>query len=234
MINGCFYIKTISQIPYPGMDSIYLFWQSDRKITFEEYQGTNISNDVFGAIALWSVLDLPEHQTILKPGQAKVYFAPVFIRDKSRASTNDSIKIAIDNIYFDILELSARKARMKYSLLPDSVIYMEELSKLFQCIVKEMHENRLKMIRKFHREVFRDHKENGLLSWKFYLEQELENSTKWTTQSDDCKRFLQNCPIVKGYVEDEKSNPLLLFNYEQVLGRSCWHSEFCQISRFRK
>lgn len=111
----------------------------------------------------------------------------------------------------------------------------EMLSKTFKAIVREMHENRLRMNRAFHKELFRDTKENALKTWQQKLQQELDNTAKWATQPTDCYRFLQNHPLEKDYMEDVNSNAVLLGDkWEQVLGRDTWHGEFCQISRLRK
>ncbi len=151
----------------------------------------------------------------------------------SRANKNDSSQIAIDNIYFDILELSAREARLKLSNLPDSAMKVKDLSETFKAIVREMHENRLRMNRKFIREL-REKKVGTLQSWQQKLNQDLGRREKWATQPAECYRFLQNHPIEAGYSEDLNSNAVLLNKTEQVLGRDTWHAEFCQMSRFRK
>lgn len=233
LIIQCFWTSSIfCQSDLLNQESVYLFWQNGSRITFNDYKVQNTG--VHAELALWTVLDLPQNISELRPNLMKFYIAPVCVRQMSRAETNDSILIAVDNIYFDILELSARSARAKLNSLPDSLMSTTELSKKFMFIVQEMHENRLRMNRKFYNEMFRNKKENALKKWQKMLTDDLNFTAKWSTQLVDCQRFLQNIPIESGYQEDVHSNAILLDINEQVLSRNIWHAEFCQISRFRK
>lgn len=225
--------KGSAQTQFPTSDSILVFWQPENHIGYEDYRYPSPVNDIYAEIALWTVLDLPQNAEVLRPHQMKIYIAPVCNRYMSRANKNDSSQIAIDNIYFDILELSAREARLKLSNLPDSAMKVKDLSETFKAIVREMHENRLRMNRKFIREL-REKKVGTLQSWQQKLNQDLGRREKWATQPAECYRFLQNHPIEAGYSEDLNSNAVLLNKTEQVLGRDTWHAEFCQMSRFRK
>lgn len=192
------------------------------------------SKGVYAELALWTALDLPQNTPALAPKQMKAYIAPVCALFRSYADTNDTVGIALDNIYFDILELCARKARVKLGKLPDSLMAIADLSKAFRQIVREMHEDRLRMNRKFHREMFRDENPKALETWQKMLSEELSKTAKWCTQPVECYRFLQNTPLEKDYSENLGSNALLLGTTEQVLPRDTWHAEFCQVSRFRK
>ena len=62
-----------------------------------------------------------------------------------------------------------------------------ELSKKFMFIVQEMHENRLRMNRKFYNEMFRNKKENALKKWQKMLTDDLNFTAKWSTQLVDCQ-----------------------------------------------
>lgn len=210
----------------------YLFWQNGSRITFDDYKVQHTG--VHAELALWTVLDLPQNISKVRPTQMRFYIAPVCDRLMSRAETNDSLLIAVDNIYFDILELSARSARAKLYSLPDSLMSTTELSKKFMLIVQEMHENRLRMNRKFYNDMLRNKKENALKNWQKMLTDDLSFTKKWSTPLVDCHRFLQKIPIESGFEEDIHSNAILLDINEQVLSRNIWHAEFCQISRFKK
>lgn len=233
LVIQCFWTSILfCQSDLLNQDSDYLFWQNGSRITFDDYKVQHTG--VHAELALWTVLDLPQNTSEMRPTQMRFYIAPVCARLMSRAETNDSLLIAVDNIYFDILELSARSARAKLYSLPDSLMSTTELSKKFMLIVQEMHENRLRMNRKFYNDMFRNKKENALKNWQKMLTDDLSFTTKWSTPLVDCHRFLQNIPIESGFEEDIHSNAPLLDINEQVLSRNIWHAEFCQISRFKK
>lgn len=216
-------------------DSVYIFWQPENRLVLGDYKCSPAYGGVHAEVALWSVLDLPVGTERLSPKQMKVAIAPVCHQRLSYADTADADRLAYGNVLFDILEVSARKARMKLSQLPDSVMSTAALSETVKTIVREMHEDRLRTNRKFHKEMFRDKKKDALTNWQQKLKQDLDSTAEWATRPIDCYRFLQNHPLEEGYTEDLNSNAVVLSDhYEKVLGRDTWHAEFCQISRLRK
>lgn len=221
------------QTVYSTQDSLLLFWQSQNQIAYNDYKLPVTSGGIHAEIALWTVLDLPLNIQKLHPSQMRVYLAPVCHRLYSRADTNDVSKIAVDNILFDILEVSAREARIKIANLPDSVMDAIALSETFKAIVLTMHENRLRMIRAFKKE-YRLNKEKAVHDWQHKLKQDIGTTVEWATKPVECYRFILNQPLAENYSEDLNSNAKLLHTYEQVLGRATWHAEFCQISRYSK
>lgn len=234
-LSALFCFWTIQgQTKLPTRDSVYVFWQTEYQLEAGDYKNTGGYKGVYAEIALWTVLDLPGKTEVLTPKQMKFYIAPVCNRYRSYADKKDKVLFATNAIYFDILELSARSARVKLANLQDSAVSAEALSNVFKKIVLEMHEDRLRMTRKFHKEMLRDDKEGTLTTWQEKLKQELNNTAQWATRPIDCYRFLQNHPLEKDYIEELNSNAVLLSdNYEMVLGRAAWHAEFCQISRLK-
>ncbi len=220
-----------AQPVYPTQDSTYIFWQQDVKITSADYKAAphSATKPAIATVALWTVMDLPKET---KKKQVKVYLAPVFDRSISSTITNDSVEIAKQNIYLDFCEIWARWAREKFNKVQDSIKQPDSLSLAFSKIVYEMNEHRLRMYRKYHKDVFRENKKDAFVEWRETINKQLEDTKKWATQPEECYRFITNKPIEEGYLEDPKSNPQVLDGiYEHVLQRDTWHWEFPQISR---
>lgn len=225
-----------SQAHYQINDTAYIFWQEGGRISFNDYKGASFPNNitVVGEFGVWTVLDLPEHPGTGLKKQAQFYIAPVFDKNMSHAASDDSLLIAFNNIYFDICEVCARGARKKMSVLADSLKTAETFSGTFKLVVKEMHENRLKMVRKLYRDYFREKKKDALPVWRNRINDELQKTTQWATQPGECYRFIAGKPLSPGYFEDLKSNPVVLRDkYEQILAPCVWHAGFNQISRLK-
>lgn len=227
----------LGQSNYKTTDSVYLFWQEGVRIKYQDYKGPSFPNNipVVAEVAIWTALDLPAKRVQTTENSMHFYIAALADRYRSHADLNDSAVIAIDNLYFDVAEICARDARKKISALPDSLKNSPEISAVFKTIVKEMHEKRLRMNRKFYREYYREKNKAALFKWRAELDAELKNTAEWATKPIDCHRFIIGVPLEKYYLEDLNSNPrVLLDRYEQVLAPDTWHAGFNQVSRLRK
>lgn len=215
-------------------DSAYVFWRDGIAIKYEDYKGPSFPNTipVIAEIAIWTALDIPDSdESHFLP--VRFYIAPVFDRSTSHADTNDQALIDVNNIYFNIGEICARTARKKMSVVLDTLKSNADVSTSFKTIVKEMHEQRLRLNRKFYREYFRNKNPNAINIWNSQTNDELKMLSKWATTYTDIQRFICTVPLEKSYKEDLSCNPKLLRDkYEQTLSPNTWHAGFNQISRF--
>lgn len=234
IVTQLIWSSNLAQSTYPTRDSTYIFWQPNLKIQFTDYKAAphSATKPTIATVALWTALDLPEEKDSEK--QVKFYLAPVFDRSSSSTITDDSIKIAMQNTYLDICEIWARWARKKLNKLQDSITQADTLSKVFSKIIYEMNEHRLRMYRKYYKEVFRENKENAFTEWRDTINKKLADTKEWATKPEECYRFISNKPLEEGYREDTKSNPPTLDGvYEHVLQRDTWHWDFPQITRHK-
>lgn len=215
-------------------DSTHIFWREGVTIKYEDYRGPSFPNTipVIAEIAIWTALDRPANdQNLFLP--VHFYISPVFDRSSSHADTHDPALIAVNNIYFSISELCARKARKKMIAALDTLQLSSNVSAIFKNVVKEMHEQRLLLNRKFHREYFKNKNQDAITQWNSQLNNELKLLSKWSTSFTDIQRFMNSAPLEKSYKEDLSCNPKLLGDkYEQVLSPDSWHAGYNQISRF--
>jgi hypothetical protein len=227
-------LRVAGQTAIQIKDSTYIFWSDGIEIKYEDYKGPTFPNTipVIAEIAIWTALDIPDSdESPFLP--ILFYIAPVFDRSTSHADTNDQALIDVNNIYFNISEICARTARKKMSTALDTLKLNADVSTSFKTIVKEMHEQRLRLNRKFHREYFRDKNPNAINIWNTQTNDELKMLFNWATTSTDIQRFMYAVPLEKSYKEDLSCNPKLLHDkYEQTLSPNTWHAGFNQISRF--
>ena len=227
-------LKLAGQTAIQVNDSTYLFWRDGITIKYEDYKGPSFPNTipVIAEIAIWTALDIPDSaESHYLP--VRFYIAPVFDRGNSHADTNDQALIDVNNIYFNISELCARTARKKMSSVLDSLKLSTDVSTSFKTMVKEMHEQRLRLNRKFYREYFRNKNPNAINIWNSQTNYELKMLSKWATTSIDIQRFINAAPLESSYKEDLSCNPKLLqAKYEQTLPPDTWHAGYNQISRF--
>ena len=226
---GCLFSYAQSSLPLK--DSTYLFWQPELKISASDYKAApnSATKPAIAIVAIWAVMDLPKEPTGKQP---KIYIAPVFDRSFSSTITSDPVDISKENVYFDMCEIWARWAREKMSAIQDSITNTDSLSNAFIAVIKEMNEHRLRMYRKYTREVFREKKENAFDEWTQTINKTLADTKVWSTKPEECSRFKANKPIEEGYTEDPRSNPPVFGDtYEQVLQNDTWHGIFSQITR---
>jgi len=111
----------------PTETATHVFWQPDRKLTFEDFQGDgsaypdgrknceefNLCTEPF--LGTWSVVDVPVRKLQRRGILAeKVYFAPAFEKGTSfMLNKNDTMGLKYAQLLFDLHELSARKSRQE-------------------------------------------------------------------------------------------------------------------------
>lgn len=215
-------------------DSTYIFWQPGISIGYKDYKGPSFPNGliVVPEIAIWSALDLPENVEY-KLDRIRFHIAPVFDKYLSHADTNDKQLIGVGSVHFNIAEICARKARTMLVAALDTVSSYTSASSVFKSVIIQMHEERLRMNRKFYWEYFKNKNTQSLIVWTNQLNEELKNTSGSATRVIDHLRFIKMSPLEKGYKEDLSCNPTVIKDkYEQTLTPCTWHAGFNQVSRF--
>lgn len=207
----CIYLKGESQNNHTLSDSNHFCWQPGMAITHDDYRGaltqeveqlmTQYDFTASASMGIWSILDIPKKEKDRYKKFEKVYFAPVFERNTSYAQSNDSRQIEMQNLYFDICELSARWARRELNSLQDSMKATGTLSIFYSTIKQEMDEMRLEMYRGYFKDVFIDKKEGAYAWWRNLMDKWLEETKEWSTTGEECTRLLSGKPIEEGFIQ---------------------------------
>ncbi|MFZ1675968.1 MAG: hypothetical protein WAT91_01780 [Saprospiraceae bacterium] len=200
-----------AQNNYPTSDSIHIFWQPGLIITFADYKGPLTQEmegfmkiydvSVSASVGIWSILDIPKKKKDRYRKFEKVYFAPAFERTTSYAKSNDSLQIAMQNIYLDICELCARGARRELISIQDSMKSTGALSVFYSTAKQDMEKMKLEMYRGYFKDVFIDKKEGAFAWWRKLIDRWLEESKDYATTKEECYRLLSGKPIEEGYIQ---------------------------------
>lgn len=203
--------KVIGQNGYETSNETHILWQSDTRITKEDYQGQPTSQvdkmmDEYGftaaaSVGLWSVVDIPKKKKDRYKKFEKVYFAPAFEKTTSYIRTDDSLQIEMQNIYFDMCEVWARWARRELKALQDTTKATGTLSIFFMTVKEDMDKNRILMFRAYFKEVFIDKGEGAFEKWRKEVDKTLEETKMWATRPEECHRLLTQKPIEEGYIK---------------------------------
>lgn len=190
-------------------DSTHIFWQPTVKLSYNDFKGDTTVKlmDFFrkynltasASVGVWSILDVPKKKKDRGKKLEKVYFAPAFDKKGSVAISTDTMQIAIQAIYFDICELTARLARKQLKALQDTMKGYGTLYIMYSTITKDMEEKRQKMNVSFTKEVIVEKKEGAYESWRKFYDEMLEKTKEWTTTPEECYRLLTGKPIEPDY-----------------------------------
>jgi hypothetical protein len=192
----------------------WIYWQSDKPLTFEDYKGRvgscgpeviddSVNIEVSACLGLWSILDIPKSW---KKGveYEKFYFVPVFNVKKSWAKSNDSIALLKQQVYFDLNELSARWARKElYGLREQMENATGTTAIYYSTIKKKMHEMKQGMYSSYFNAVFRTNSLDSLQSWVDFTAEMLEETKDYETKKIEFERIITG-ESEKGYKEAKK------------------------------
>jgi hypothetical protein len=209
MLILCCELPGFGQINYTTEDSTHIIWQPGMNLSFEDFQGipSEKEMDMFrkynltasAAIGIWSVLNVPKKKRDRGKKREKVYFAPAFSKVGSSAISPDSMQIAIQEVYFDIAELSARWARrelqsMQYKMNGYGTLYI-----MYTTVEKDMQDKYRQMIGVYTKEVIVEKKPGAYESWSAFYDEMLEETKEWATTPEECHRQLTGKPTEPGY-----------------------------------
>lgn len=209
----------------PTESSTHIFWQSDRKLTRNDFQGkprpVDIQNCeekgscVVPCLGLFFEIDIPKNYRKNKSEQ--VYFAPAFQKSCSYVM-NDSIDIRDGQIMFDIMEISSRIARkllrethnsmafemdsMNYYIIienPDTVLITGIGTSLASHIKDSAMAFYQKMSHSFLFDMYLSAESKGYEQWKALVDLWLGKLDNYATKPEECYRMVKKQPIVAKY-----------------------------------
>jgi hypothetical protein len=152
------------------------------------------------SVGIWSVLDIPKKKKDRYTNYEIAYFVPAFDKATSSLKTTDTIQIEIQNLYFDICELSARFARKELKELQDTSKSVGAISIMYTTIKDQMHQKRISMYKQYFKEVIEDRIDGAFLKWRKQIDEALEQSKEWATTPKECYRFVLQKPVEDGYI----------------------------------
>lgn len=208
---------SFAQTNYPTRDSVHIFWQSETKLTYEDFKGDTIGGkhkdsykrvglQAMSYIGLWSILDVPKKKKDRGKKLEKVYIAPAFDMTASYILTHDTTQTTIQQLYFDIAETWARWARQRLSNYQDSLKGYGALYIMYTTVLKEARAGHQQMNDAYTKDVIVNKKADAFNKWKKIIYDKLQETSSWATKQEDCYRFILNRPIEAGY---EKSPTVL-------------------------
>lgn len=203
-------LNSFAQFNYPTQDSAYIFWQPGITLTYNDYRGDTVGGKYTewykkvglqseAYIGIWSILDVPKKKKDRGRKLEKVYVVPAFDKTASYAIINDTMQIAINQVYFDIAEIWARWARQQLSMYQDTMKGYGSLLLMYSTVIKDTKAGRQQMNSAYAEEVVINKKEGAFEKWRKLVNDQLNETTLWATKPEDCYRFIVRKAIDKDY-----------------------------------
>jgi hypothetical protein len=186
----------------------FIYWQPDIKITYKDFNiipsdtmlqrySRNFGLDALASFSFRMVLDIPkDEETTLYD---KVYLAPAFCRKYSKSLTKDSISIAKQVIYFDIMEVFIRQARKEFYELQDSIKVHNIIGTMFTIEMNDICERYYNFTQVYFNEVYGERIEGAFEKWQKIVANLLNENKEYATTPKDIQRFITNKPIDPRY-----------------------------------
>ena len=208
----------------------HIYWQSDRKLTLNDYQGKpkssgikyceEVGSCVAPCLGLFVVIDVPKNHR--KNTLEKVYYAPAFEKACSYV-VNDSANIKDGQIIFDILELSSRIARKQLREAHNALAFEMDSANLQ--VIREnpdtilmtgvggtfagyFRDSALKfynnMSTSYLYDMYLSTESKGYESWRILVDDWLEKYEMYATKPEECYRMIKKQPILPKYKQAYK------------------------------
>ena len=187
-------------------DENNLYWQSDRKINFSDYQSKSDTNCIkynerYGlkmssSIGFRWVVDVPKRW---RGKMDKAYIAPVFCKNCSCILSEDSMALKTDRLLFDITEILSRNIRKELDEFQRATNVDNVNEMFFTTIKNKWDELRGDFFATVIREILIEKQEGAYEKWRKKVDEILEKRKEYATKPEDCFRFIAGKPIEKGY-----------------------------------
>ena len=212
-----FTITLNAQLEYLTESENDLFWQPNVKINFLHYQAKTDSACVkyyerYGlsmasSIGVRGVVDIPKTHLSKKikkrKGFDKSYLAPVFCKNCSCKLSEDSLTLKVDQLLFDIAEFCARGTRKELYEM-QSKMKINNVNTMFFTTVKNGWDEKMQSyFGSILREILIEKKDGAYAEWRQTIDELLRQTENFSTQPQDCYRFVLGEPIEKDYVRAE-------------------------------
>ncbi len=204
---------SIGQTTFPTESDNYVYWQPNRGLKVEDFQGDGTINADFvkycndfnlctvASLGLFSVLDVPKKKTQRGKFKEKVYFVPAFQKSNSYILKLDSTGIDKQKIIFDMYEVSARWARQRLAHLQDSLGGEYGIvTKYFKSVNVKATEMKTAFVNAYTKDIYVDKRVGAYEEWRGKIDTLLTASDQYATKPKDCYRFINNEPIDEEYI----------------------------------
>jgi len=221
------------QSTYPIESGTHIFWQPNRKLVVDDFQGGNstdskffrdrqIGRHVIPCLGIFLQIDIPKNYQ--KNKLEKVYFAPAFQKSCSFLLNGDTSNFRDAQLQFDIYELGTRIAREyiwnmhAYMAVksdsnaidiiknnPDTIL-ITGIGNIFASKARDSAKNFINEITYSYfndQYIKSDSISTSYEKWRSLIDELLKKYERFATKPEDCYRMIKNTPILKNY---KKSN----------------------------
>lgn len=225
LLSNSFY----AQSTFPIESETHIFWQPNRKLVVNDFQGGNPSDSKFNrdrqigrhvipCLGIFLQIDIPKNYRQNK--LEKVYFTPAFQKSCSFLLNADTSNFGDAQLQFDIYELGARIAREyiwnmhAYMAVksdsnaidiiknnPDTIL----ITGIGNIFASKARDSAMRFINEITYSYFNDRytKSDSISSsyeqWRLLIDELLKKYDRFATKPEDCYRMIKNSPILKNY-----------------------------------
>jgi|GEM_PF-841795 len=198
---------------YQTENEKHIIWQPGVKLTFDMFQNTHPNAHDLAAIekehrhslpylGFWKVLDVPKKKSGWRKGiKEQAYFCAAFSKFQSFIVVRDSFDLEVAQIQWDILELGTRYSR----IILDSLQMTAEaetggpvtglVSIYFFTAGTKGEELYNGFMKTFLKEAAIPRNHEKLLEYRKFVDEMLDQTSKFATRSEEAWRFLSDKPI---------------------------------------
>lgn len=191
-------------------DDNFIYWQADIKFQFtdfkkapdsisistlEKYKANSLAN-----IQIHAVLDYPRDVDKIGEFPEKIYYTPVFCKDCSLMIDNDSSSLLLAKLYIDMAEVCARRSR----ILIDEIRSNGHESDGFVGavaigIIDKMYKEMADIFGQIGTDILINKKDGAYKTWRAKCDQELMETSSYTTTKEDIDRMIREKPYSQEY-----------------------------------
>ena len=197
------------------LDKVY--WQPKVAIDYADFQSPSTAdcvayNEKYGLqmsanIQLKGIVDIPtshlSKNVRKRTGNDKLYLAPVFCKDCSCILAEDSVELVVNQLLFDVAEMSARGLRRELSETQQDMKINNVNTMFFSTAMNKWDESMREVWASIYQDVLIQKKDNAYLEWRALVDELLAANEDFATQPYEVERLSRGEPIEKGYVQAE-------------------------------
>jgi hypothetical protein len=190
----------------------HIFWQENRPLKAEDFQGKGPSNPkhikyceeyqlcTVACLGLFGVVDVPKKKRMRGKLLEKAYFVPAFEKACSYILKKDSLGLEKQQLTFDIYELCARYARKDLKQWCDTMKGYGTTYIMFKSVESKANRFCKLLIDSLTKEIYTHKKDGAYEKWRHMIDKNLDKDREFATKPEDCYRFVKNSPIDNNYI----------------------------------
>ncbi len=213
-VKLCSIVSAQDTAQYITETETHIFWQADRKLTFDDFQHDMTKDSTILKIMneagvqgdaktnLWFTVDVPKKKQKKSCIPDVLHVAPVFQKEGSFILNNDSATyITLQNL-FDLRELEARFIRKELFNLRDQVdvdTWVNFYSMFTMTAVSIGDKVYHDFLYSYAISMFKEKAEGTFEEWRYIIDTTLNSLQEFATTPEDCHRFATDKPIDNRY-----------------------------------